>query len=177
MQRGTTIADVAGSGVDTTLIAVAAGAFYGGPRNVIEMLHTENWRAGPTSQLRAAGGPAWPGPPTVLLAAGMKPRAPDLTPAAQDPSLQTELDRVCEEKARERVTVPAPPSAEVLRAATPLPPEPPEPGTDSSSPAAVTLPAPPVVSQVVARGDHDEASAELEAAIPRPPRVPRIAGS
>jgi len=108
----------------------------------------------------------------------MKPRAPELTPDTQQPSLEAELGRLCDAKAGEgRVTVPAPPSAEVLRAATPLPPEPPAEATPESPRAAPTTPAPPVRSQVVrSRADSDEEPEAQDAVIPPPPRLPRISG-
>jgi hypothetical protein len=61
----------------------------------------------------------------VVDALTMKPTAPSLslTDEAPESSLESEIARVCETKARdERITIPAPPSPETLKAATPCPP-------------------------------------------------------
>jgi hypothetical protein len=119
----------------------------------------------------------------------MKPVAPALLSddAAEQPSLQSEIGRVCDEKASEvRATVPSPPSEEALRAATPFPPPPPlEETADDETPlvAAVTTPAPPPTSAIRkrpggAQESDDEASPEApRTTIPGPPRVPRITGT
>jgi hypothetical protein len=102
----------------------------------------------------------------------MKPVAPTL-PAAADkddhPSLQSELGRLCEAKASdERVTIPAPPTEEALRAATPFPP-PRDPERRDTTPAS-----PP--SSIRRRTDSEPESEAVPSTIPGPPRVPRIAG-
>ena len=114
----------------------------------------------------------------------MKPVAPNLAPPTQQTTLQTEIDRLCSSaKATDvRVTVPAPPSEEALRASTPFPPRPPEteePDTERTPHAAITTPAPPI-SRIVSTDGGDEERAEAQAvgaAIPGPPRLPRIAGT
>ena len=105
----------------------------------------------------------------------MKPVAPLLTiaePQEDEPSLQSEIGRMCDERdARgdhERITLPAPPSPETLRLATPFPPPREEQSLD-------TIPAPPPSA---ARKRADSDTAEMDAVpstIPGPPRVPRIA--
>jgi hypothetical protein len=116
----------------------------------------------------------------------MKPRAPQLTPKTPQPSLHTEISRLCETKARDgRPTIPAPPTAESLRAATPLPVEaptmPPSTGpiTTPTPPSneAVTSPAPPPTSDVLPTyQDEVESGLVMRPAIPPPPRVPKIVG-
>jgi hypothetical protein len=115
----------------------------------------------------------------------MKPRAPELTPETAEASLHAEIMRLCEAKASEaHETVPAPPSEESLRAATPLPsgsvqdfrdaPTEPPPSHD-----AITTPAPPPTSQVMASQEDDEdftrTRRTTRPAIPPPPRLPKIA--
>ena len=106
----------------------------------------------------------------------MKPVAPALLkrPAADDPehptSLQSEIRALCDAKATDqRITLPAPPTEEALRASTPFPPP-----RDEDAPRDTT-PAPPP-SSVKRRSDTDP-EPESEAppsTIPGPPRVPRI---
>lgn len=97
----------------------------------------------------------------------MKPTAPPMSPPEDAPesSLESEIARVCETKARdERVTIPAPPTPETLRAATPCPPAREENHLD-------TIPAPPP-SSVRKREEGEE---ELPVStIPGAPRVPNI---
>jgi hypothetical protein len=100
----------------------------------------------------------------------MKPTAPSLTLSddAPESSLQSEIARVCETKAREeRDTIPAPPSPETLRAATPCPPARVENNLD-------TIPAPP--TSVIRKRDEDEEQDEAVASttIPGAPRVPDV---
>jgi hypothetical protein len=118
----------------------------------------------------------------------MKPRAPQLTPKTPQPSLHTEITRLCEAKATEgRPTIPAPPTAESLRAATPLPPDAPTmppstgpittPTPAPTSAGAVTTPAPPPASDVIPTYEDDvESGLVMRPAIPPPPRVPKIVG-
>jgi hypothetical protein len=96
----------------------------------------------------------------------MKPTAPALSlpDDAPESSIESEIARVCETRARdERPTIPAPPSPEVLRAATPCPPARTEEHLD-------TIPAPPRVC------DESEAEEELPASatIPGVPRLPDV---
>ena len=112
----------------------------------------------------------------------MKPVAPALLPddakTTDQPTLQSEIRRLCDERAsdQERITLPAPPTEEALRAATPFPPR------DPNVLTSDTLPAPPPSSVARKRqdGEHGEttdAGDELPSTIPGPPRVPRIAGA
>jgi hypothetical protein len=102
----------------------------------------------------------------------MKPVAPLLPladPQDDEPSLQSEIVRMCDERdARadnERITLPAPPTPETLRLATPCPPR--------DEPSLDTIPAPPPSA-----ARKRDAAAEMESVpstIPGPPRIPRIA--
>jgi hypothetical protein len=101
----------------------------------------------------------------------MKPTAPPLSlpdDAAPESSIQSEIARVCETKARdERITIPAPPSPETLKAATPCPPAREENHLD-------TIPAPPPSS--VRKRDESDAAVEEPpvSTIPGAPRVPDV---
>jgi hypothetical protein len=122
----------------------------------------------------------------------MKPVAPALR--AKDgpselPSLQSEIRRLCDDKAAtERATIPAPPSLEALRAATPYPPRTldadPEAERERKRQAELdTIPAPPPASSArslddAARdrdADATEPPERVPSTIPGPPRLPRIA--
>lgn len=101
----------------------------------------------------------------------MKPTAPPLSlpDDAPESSIQSEFARVCETKARdERITIPAPPTAETLAAATPCPPAREENHLD-------TIPAPPP-SSVRKRDQGDDAVVEEPpvSTIPGAPRVPDL---
>ncbi len=113
----------------------------------------------------------------------MKPVAPTLhaEPKADLPSLQSEIRALCERGERgergdesraesrasdERITLPAPPSPEALRAATPVPPRDP--------PSHDTIPAPPP-SAARRRADGEPEVEPSPSTIPGPPRVPSIA--
>jgi hypothetical protein len=109
---------------------------------------------------------------TVLA---MKPAAPLLPTdaprsAAADPSLCSEIVRMCDARDDERITLPSIPTAEMLRLATPYPPPHDEPSQD-------TIPSPAPASARGADGARaeDAAPAPSPASIPGPPRVPRIA--
>jgi hypothetical protein len=132
----------------------------------------------------------------------MKPVAPALRAddsRSELPSLQSEIRRLCDAKAAEatdeRATIPAPPSVEALRAATPYPPpsrEEPSRGQGQRQSEEErqrarereaeleTIPAPPPASSArTLEGRDDEGEAEGErvpSTIPGPPRMPRIAG-
>jgi hypothetical protein len=107
----------------------------------------------------------------------MKPVAPPLLDDDTQenvPSLQSEIRELCDrrdasgdEGDHERITIPAPPSAEVLRLATPLPPP------DRAN-APDTIPAPPPSSarRPVQPGDAED---NVPSTIPGPPRLPSIA--
>lgn len=106
----------------------------------------------------------------------MKPVAPELlsddAKKADQPTLQSEIRRLCDAKdSHERITLPAPPTEEALRASTPFPPRPRDADGD-------TLPAPPP-SSARKRKDGEDASDEdaLPSTIPGPPPLPRIAGA
>jgi hypothetical protein len=102
----------------------------------------------------------------------MKPRAPLITTTTAQPSLHTEIARICDVKANDaRLTVPSPPSDDALRAATPLPLEAPT----EPPPGAATTPAPPPTSLVIVAGEDDEDPARAtHPAIPPPPRLPKV---
>jgi hypothetical protein len=101
----------------------------------------------------------------------MKPVAPMLPTAdatEEESSIQSEVLRLCDASERgERITLPAPPSSEMLRAATPFPPP------LRAESTLETIPSPPPSS---AR-KRDEAGPDEAApsTIPGPPRVPHIA--
>lgn len=99
----------------------------------------------------------------------MKPPAPPLSlpdDAPPESSIQSEIARVCETRARdERITIPAPPTPETLRAATPCPPAREEEHLD-------TIPAPPPSS--VRKRDDEELEDPAAATIPGAPRVPNL---
>jgi hypothetical protein len=132
------------------------------------------------------GGPWWQRAVGVVDALRMKPVAPALRPdgvPSELPSLQSEIRRLCDDKAAaERTTIPAPPSVEVLRAATPYPPP-----VDASEAAerqrqaeVDTIPAPaPASSARSVEGDDDPDATQpperVPSTIPGPPRLPRIA--
>jgi hypothetical protein len=127
----------------------------------------------------------------------MKPVAPALRAddaQSELPSLQSEIRRMCDAKATEaRATIPAPPSLEALRAATPYPP--PARG-EAEQPSELdeerqrqrqreaeldTIPAPPPASSTrkLEGGEDESGEPDGERApstIPGPPRMPRIAG-
>jgi hypothetical protein len=100
----------------------------------------------------------------------MKPVAPPLLgedARADAPSLQSEIRELCDRKESERITLPAPPSAEILHLATPVPP-------DDGPRAPDTIPSPPPSSArrpVQKDGGEDS----VPSTIPGPPRLPRIA--
>ncbi len=100
----------------------------------------------------------------------MKPTAPPLSlpedAAAPESSLQSEIARACDTKARdERITIPAPPSPETLKAATPCPPAREENHLD-------TIPAPPPSS--IRKRDDAEGEELPVSTIPGAPRVPNV---
>ena len=107
----------------------------------------------------------------------MKPVAPPLLDDVTQenvPSLQSEIRGLCDQRDagdegdnHERITIPAPPSAEVLRLATPLSPADVAHGPD-------TIPAPPPSSarRPVQQDDGEE---NVPSTIPGPPRLPSIA--
>jgi hypothetical protein len=103
----------------------------------------------------------------------MKPVAPalladDATP--DQPTLHSEIRALCDARAEdERITLPAPPTEEALRASTPFPPRRDEEET------ATTTPAPPP-SSCVRRTDSQPDCEAVPSTIPGPPRMPRIAG-
>jgi hypothetical protein len=100
----------------------------------------------------------------------MKPVAPTLVAddiTTETPSLEREMQRVCEEQApHSRVTIPAPPTEEALRLATPLPPH--------DSERRDTTPAPPP-SSIRRRSDTDPEIEDPPSTIPGPPRLPNVA--
>jgi hypothetical protein len=115
---------------------------------------------------------AWPAAFGVVEPLTMKPVAPPLSMDAAEspePSLQTELQRACDEKNdAARITLPAPPSPETLRAATPCPPS-------HEESTLETIPAPPP-SASRKRADSGVDLEAVPSTIPGPPRMPRIAG-
>jgi hypothetical protein len=99
----------------------------------------------------------------------MKPVAPALLKDEarnELPSIQSEVRELCDRKDADRITIPAPPSVDMLRLATPLPP--------GEHPHPDTIPAPPPSSarRPVHRDEEDEA---VPSTIPGPPRLPSIA--
>ena len=103
----------------------------------------------------------------------MKPVAPPLlgkNARADVPSLQSEIRELCDRKESERITLPAPPSAEILHLATPVPP-------DDEPRAPDTIPSPPPSSarRPVQKDPHDAGEDSAPSTIPGPPRLPRIA--
>ncbi|HEY3821144.1 MAG TPA: hypothetical protein VGL81_28460 [Polyangiaceae bacterium] len=104
----------------------------------------------------------------------MKPVAPALLAdddRAAQPTLQSEIRALCDTRATdERITLPAPPTEEALRASTPFPPPP----RDPDAPVD-TLPAPPP-SSCRRRSDSQPDDDASPSTIPGPPRMPRIAG-
>jgi len=131
-------------------------------------------------------GPCWQRAVGVVDAQRMKPVAPALRPdggPSELPSLQSEIRRLCDDKAAaERATIPAPPSLEALRAATPYPP-PADPDADLERRRQAeldTIPAPPPASSARSLEGDGEADAtqppeRVPSTIPGPPRLPRIA--
>lgn len=109
----------------------------------------------------------------VVDALTMKPVAPELPSddvKVDQPSLQSEIRRLCDARASDaRITLPAPPTEEALRASTPFPPRDPE---EASSD---TIPAPPP-STARKRKDGEAESEAIPSTIPGPPKLPRIAG-
>lgn len=100
----------------------------------------------------------------------MKPVAPALlddVTEADVPSLQSEIRDLCDRNEHNRITIPAPPGADVLRLATPLPP----PDRDR---APDTIPSPPPSSarRPIQPGDAED---NVPSTIPRPPRLPSLA--
>jgi hypothetical protein len=116
----------------------------------------------------------------------MKPVAPALRQdgmPSELPSLQSEIRRLCDDKAAaERTTIPAPPSLEALRAATPYPPAV-DPDADAERQRQAeldTIPAPAPASSARSVDGDDDADAtqppeRVPSTIPGPPRLPRIA--
>jgi hypothetical protein len=99
----------------------------------------------------------------------MKPVAPPLL--ADDtqtdmPSLQSEIRGLCDRNDSERITIPAPPSADVLRLATPLPP------AERTAPDTIPAPPPSSARRPLQQGDGEE---NVPSTIPGPPRLPSIA--
>jgi hypothetical protein len=115
----------------------------------------------------------------------MKPVAPALRVDERDTpvrTLQSEIRALCESRSdHERITIPAPPSPESLRLATPVPPPEPDerdtipPSHVESSPRRDTIPSPPP-SSPRRRGDDVGEDEDVPSTIPGPPRVPNIAG-
>lgn len=102
----------------------------------------------------------------------MKPTAPPLSRPddAPESSLQSEIARACETAHDDRITIPSPPTAEALKAATPCPPSDEE--TQPDEGRRDTTPAPPPSSMLRRRDDAEE---EPEPdVIPGAPRVPKI---
>jgi hypothetical protein len=100
----------------------------------------------------------------------MKPLAPKLVAddiTVETPSIESEMLRLCEEQApHSRITIPAPPTEEALRLATPVPPP-------EAAERRDTTPAPPP-SSIRRRADTDEMEA-VPSTIPGPPRLPNVA--
>lgn len=100
----------------------------------------------------------------------MKPVAPLLSQAdgpVDDSSIEAEVHRLCDARDRDgRITLPAPPSPETLRAATPCPPP------SREEPTLDTIPSPPPSA---ARSRGELAVEDAPSTIPGPPRLPRIA--
>jgi len=89
------------------------------------------------------------------------------------PSLQYEIRGLCDQRdaddeggGHDRITIPAPPSAEVLRLATPLPPP------DRATPDTIPAPPPSSARRPV---QQDEGEENVPSTIPGPPRLPSIA--
>ena len=110
----------------------------------------------------------------------MKPTAPPMVQPVEgedEASIHAEVLRLCDERERDgRITLPAPPSPEALRASTPFPPRNDE---DDRVKPLDTVPAPPpsasrkrTESGVVESGGEDS----VPSTIPGPPPVPRIVG-
>ena len=108
----------------------------------------------------------------------MKPTAPPLSlpDDAPESSIQSEVARVCDTRSREerrtvshaaaeRPTIPAPPSPETLKAATPCPPAREENHLD-------TIPSPP--PSTTRKRDEGEADEPAVSPIPGAPRVPNL---
>ena len=106
----------------------------------------------------------------------MKPTAPPLSvhEVAPDSSLQSEIARACETAHDERITIPAPPTAEALRAATPCPPADDE--FQDEETQRDTTPAPPPKTSAIRRRDGGDDGEEESApdTIPGAPRLPKI---
>jgi hypothetical protein len=110
----------------------------------------------------------------------MKPTAPPLSVPEDAPesSLQSEIARACETAHDERITIPAPPTAEALKAATPCPPADEESRqsdeeSEHEDGRRDTTPAPPPRASAICKRDDDEEEPTPEA-IPVAPRVPKI---
>ena len=124
----------------------------------------------PRTGRREAGLP-WRCALRVVDALTMKPvapRIPQADAAEGDSSIHSEVLRLCDAQDQgDRITLPAPPSSEMLRAATPFPPP------LRAESTLDTIPSPPP-SAARKRGEAgtDEAAPST---IPGPPRLPRIA--
>jgi hypothetical protein len=107
----------------------------------------------------------------------MKPTAPPLSVPEEAPasSLQSEIARACETAHDERITIPAPPTAEALKAATPCPP-PDEEFLDDEETGRDTTPAPPPTTSAIRKRDGGDDGEEETSpdTIPSAPRVPNI---
>jgi hypothetical protein len=102
----------------------------------------------------------------------MKPVAPALSKDEarnELPSLQSEIRDLCDQKAAERITIPAPPSVDILRLATPLPP------AEHAHPDTIPAPPPSSARRPVQRDEREEEDEAVPSTIPGPPRVPSIA--
>ena len=116
----------------------------------------------------------------------MKPVAPTLPtlsddePVSEQPSLHTEIRALCDAKAADaRITIPAPPTEEALRASTPFPPPYDALGETTPEAARDTTPAPPPSSlrrRTDGGPDTDRMADSQPSTIPGPPRLPRVAG-
>ncbi|HTQ48384.1 MAG TPA: hypothetical protein VMI75_36760 [Polyangiaceae bacterium] len=107
----------------------------------------------------------------------MKPTAPPLSvhEDAPDSSLESEIARACETAHDERITIPAPPTAEALRAATPFPPPDDEESQDEETRRDTTPAPPPKTSAIRRRDGGDDGEEEpVPDTIPSAPRVPKI---
>jgi hypothetical protein len=91
---------------------------------------------------------------------------------APDSSLQSEIARACETAHDERITIPAPPTAEALRAATPCPP--PGEECEHEETRRDTTPAPPPTTSAIRNGGDDGEEEPAPETIPSAPPVPKI---
>ena len=113
----------------------------------------------------------------------MKPLAPTLPtlsgdePPSEQPSLHTEIRALCDAKASDaRITLPAPPTEEALRASTPFPPPPDALAETTPEAQRDTTPAPPPSSSR-RRTDSQPDIESQPSTIPGPPRLPRVIGA